>query len=440
MKLKRILTIATISLLLCGCENKKVVDLISNGSSGQEEVSSNSEVGEVIKASRLNLVNKSTNNNVRLSDQKYLSSLGQFTNNFANLVFENKNMIFSPVSIYNCYGMMYEGTSGEVRDNLDEVFKYSEVTSLKESIKEVMEILSLEEKNIKLDTSASFWVNDRGSEIIKEDYLSTLSNYYYTEAFKGDFTSDETKEAIANWVNGKTNNMFKLDKKGFSFTQDTILVLYNTIYLKSSWLNNFLDELNFEDNFTTIDNSRENKTFMRNSESGFVYHHDKFDISSLTLNGGINFNMLLPKEGEDYLSVFKNNVKNVISFKDLDSNEYQINYQIPVFDTKSKFDLKVKLQELGITDLFIPTRDYSNMFDLDSLDPDSNFNVSSSRHEAGIDVNNDGIEAAAYTEIVFNETTSVPPILKTYDFKLNRPFMYSITYKDLPLFVGMYVK
>ena len=48
--------------------------------------------------------------------------------------------------------------------------------------------------------------------------------------------------------------------------------------------------------------------------------------------------------------------------------------------------------------------------------------------------------SAAYTEIGFDEATSVPPILETYNFKLNRPFMYSITYRDLPLFVGMYVK
>ena len=129
-----------------------------------------------------------------------------------------------------------------------------------------------------------------------------------------------------------------------------------------------------------------------------------------------------------------------ISYKDLESSNYQINYQVPVFDTKSKFDLKREFTKLGINDLFNPTRDYKNMFDLDSLDSDLEFKVSSSRHEAGIDVNNDGIEAAAYTEIGFDTATSVPPILETYDFKLNRPFMYSITYRDLPLFVGMYVK
>lgn len=444
MKLKRVLTIAAITLLLCGCENKKSVNLISFGSSNQEEevstTSQNSQIGEVIKSSRLNLVNKSTNNHsVTLSDKKYLSSLEQFTTNFANSVFDNKNAIFSPVSIFNCYGMMYEGTSDQVRENLDEVFKYSEVDSLKTSIKEVMEILSLEGENIKLDTSASFWISDTGSEMITEEYLSTLSDYY-TEAFKGDFTSDETKEAIASWINDKTNNMFKVNKEGFNFTEDTIMALYNTIYLKSGWLNNFTKELNFEDEFITLDNSKSNKTFMRNSENGLVFHHEQFDIASLELNGNIKFNMLLPKEGEDYISVFKNNVKNVISYKDLESSNYQINYQVPVFDTKSKFDLKGELSKLGINELFMPTRDYKNMFDLDSLDPDLKFKVSSSRHEAGIDVNNDGIEAAAYTEIGFDEATSVPPILETYDFKLNRPFMYSITYRDLPLFVGMYVK
>ena len=65
-----------------------------------------------------------------------------------------------------------------------------------------------------------------------------------------------------------------------------------------------------------------------------------------------------------------------------------------------------------------------------------NLYVERSRHEAGIEVNNDGTEAAAYTVIEVDEKAVAYPEDRV-NFICNRPFTYLINTSDgLPLFMG----
>ena len=63
--------------------------------------------------------------------------------------------------------------------------------------------------------------------------------------------------------------------------------------------------------------------------------------------------------------------------------------------------------------------------------------IAKARHEAGIEVAKEGIEAAAYTVIQMAvEDTSVNDY-EYLDLTLDRPFLYAIVHENgLPLFVG----
>ena len=75
--------------------------------------------------------------------------------------------------------------------------------------------------------------------------------------------------------------------------------------------------------------------------------------------------------------------------------------------------------------------DFTNMANL----TDSNIYVANSKHEAGIEFTNKGIEGAAYT-IIDMETESAPS-LEYITINFNKPFMFSISdMNNLPLFVG----
>lgn len=384
----------------------------------------------------LNDVSKPVNrqNEAGKIDKQYITNLIEFSQKFATDTIMDESKVFSPLSIYNCYAMLYEGTIDNVRKNMNEFFAYDNLNSLKNSVKSVMEMMSIKNKDTKLDTANSFWISDAYQDYMVEDYLDTLARYYYAEAFGGNLTSDAVKQDMANWINKKTRDMFNVKKDSFRTTPDTVLVLINTLYAKSPWLNEFEKENNYTDEFYSFTGSS-SKTFMTNMATGYIYSGENFDVANLPMKEtGLNLRILLPHQDAG-IDTLKNNVKSILDLSSLTNEYYKISYKIPQFKITTKYDLKHELSEMGLTEPFKWTDDYTKLVDFQR--EDQLFCVTQSIHEAGIEVNNEGAKAAAYTTIVGDKVTATAPIeLPTFYFNANRPFMYALTYNDIPLFLG----
>lgn len=380
-------------------------------------------------------VNQQTENEI---DDRYIGNLIDFSSKFAYQTFKEESTVFSPLSIYNCYAMLYEGTTNNVRSEMNELFNYEYLDLLKNPIKTAMEMLSIDDEKTKLDTANSFWVSDQYQDKISENYLDTLAEYYYAEAFGGNLSLEKSRQDMANWINKKTNDFFKVTKDNFETDEQTALVLINTLYAKSPWLNEFNKENNYTDKFYSFAGT-DSKTFMTNRDIGLIYSGEDFDVASIPLHEtGLEFRILLPHEDKDSIEILKNNVNNIFDIYLLPRQTYKITYKIPQFNVKTKYDLKEELQQIGLKKPFEKTNDYENLFN--SKVEEQAFFVSQSIHEAGIDVNNDGIEAAAYTTIIVSEDSAPAPIdYPPFEFNANRPFLYALTYKNIPLFLGTLV-
>lgn len=382
----------------------------------------------------LNTVSKPVNQQMENEiDDRYIENLINFSSKFASHSFKDESTVFSPLSIYNCYAMLYEGTTNTVRSEMNELFNYDYLDSLKNSVKTAMEMLSIEDDKTKLDTANSFWVSDQYKDNISEDYLYVLAEYYYAEAFGGSLSLDKSRQDMANWINKKTNDFFKVTKDNFETDEQTALVLINTLYTKSPWLNEFNKENNYTADFYSFAGT-DSKTFMTNRDTGLIYSSDDFDVASIPLHeAGLEFRILLPHEDKDSIETLKSNVNNIFEIYLLPRETYKITYKIPQFNVKTKYDLKEELQQIGLTKPFEKTNDYENIFNTGI--EEQKFFISQSIHEAGIDVNNDGIEAAAYTTITITGE-SAPLDYPSFEFNANRPFLYALTYKNIPLFLG----
>ncbi|MBR4163379.1 MAG: hypothetical protein IKR11_07650, partial [Solobacterium sp.] len=87
-------------------------------------------------------------------------------------------------------------------------------------------------------------------------------------------------------------------------------------------------------------------------------------------------------------------------------------------------DLKKSLTELGITDALDPARS-----DFTPLTTDStNIFLSSADHSALVEIDEEGVTGAAYTELAFGMGAILPE--DSIDFVLDRPFMFVITGQD----------
>ncbi len=278
---------------------------------------------------------------------------------------------------------------------------------------------------------------------IKQSYIDTLTNYYFAEAFNGDLSSDAMHGALADYINDKTRGFLNVKKEDFKDFAG-VLWLLNTVYLKSQWAEMFREESNIKDEFKNLDNTDKEVTFMRKSDEYCTYYKkDNYTISYIPLKHGLCFNVLLPDENSNYKSVLTNeqaldDLHNFYVYRNNRQVESAIvNFKVPQFKIQKSIDLTALLPKMGVIDIFDP--DIANLRDIANLNPRENLYVSKAKHEAGIELKNEGLEAAAYTIIEVAKATSVDqPNMKYLDFFMDRPFAYTLTNQDgIALFTGV---
>ena len=171
----------------------------------------------------------------------YVDSLKEFSLDFFQQVNKDnpENPIFSPMSIATCFSMAYDAADGETKKELGELLHYDEeafnhLDEIKNAL--LRSAINDAKKNTYLNISQSFWADNHS--MIHEDYLKTLQDYYFAEAYQGDLPNMYNE--VADWINDKTKNY--LNVKGEDFQEmlaSAIYALLNTVYLKSSWVNEF---------------------------------------------------------------------------------------------------------------------------------------------------------------------------------------------------------
>ena len=109
----------------------------------------------------------------------------------------------------------------------------------------------------------------------------------------------------------------------------------------------------------------------------------------------------------------------------------QVTASIPKFDFGVENGLKELLIALGAANALDPElADFSNMAD------DGLF-ISSARQLARISIDEDGVEAAAYTEISMDATSAIVDEPRPVELIFDRPFLFFIEYQGVILFTGV---
>lgn len=122
------------------------------------------------------------------------------------------------------------------------------------------------------------------------------------------------------------------------------------------------------------------------------------------------------------------------ALNDESPQEYNVNIALPKFKLEQKYELNTPLRELGATLAFDKQR-----ADFTKIAPD--VHISAVVHQAVVEVNEKGTEAAAATGIVMNALCmKIPMPIK--EFICDRPFLFLIHEKNhgTVLFIGKYVK
>ncbi|UCD03495.1 MAG: serpin family protein [Candidatus Woesearchaeota archaeon] len=341
------------------------------------------------------------------------------------------NIFFSPYSISTALAMVYEGAKGQTAEEIVDVFHFPEDNDARRpSFARIYNEINKENKSYALSTANALWAQKDYTFL--ESYLKTMETYYGGKVTNLDFVEDteNSRQTINKWVEEQTNDKIKnLIPKGFLHDM-TRLVLTNAIYFKGTWVKQFDEKNTREEDFTTSEGSVKAEMMrLTGEEAKFSYAEtDKLQVLELPYDGNdLSMLILLPK---DDLASIENEftVENLNKWKNMLENQ-RVDIYIPKFTFETKYFMSNDLKKMGMTVAFSENADFSGMDGTRMLFID--FVI----HQAFVEVNEEGTEAAAATGVGM-ALTSLPIEQKV--FRADHPFIFIIQDRETGniLFIG----
>lgn len=347
---------------------------------------------------------------------------------------EAENPVLSPLSAYLCLAMLMPGANENTKAEFEKILgaDWDYVSALAADIAAQLEKTG---GSTKLDLANSIWTDD-DKAVIEEEWLKTVKAYFGPDIYSADLPSDGALKAINKWVNDKTNGMIpKLHDENYD--KDTIMVLLNALYMKAEWAHKFEGQDTYDREFTKADGSAVTVPFMNMFEAyeSYIKTDDAEGIMLPYDDGRLAFIALKPDDGDarKYAAGFTGaKLKEALAAAKADTF---VTVNMPKFDTEYSVYLTDALKAMGMTDAFDPF-----LADLTGAGRgvDGPLYISYVFQRVKVDVNEEGTEAAAVTEIATAERCALPadePIVLTFD----KPFVYAIvdTETGVPLFMGV---
>jgi len=331
------------------------------------------------------------------------------------------NIFFSPYSISVALAMTYEGAKGETAEEIQSVFHFPEDENIRQpSFAKIYNQINKVDKKYELHTANALWAQKDYKFL--EEYINTIEKYYVGKVTNVDFikATEDARITINKWVEEQTNNKIKDLIPAGVLNALTRLVLTNAIYFKGLWIKQFDKKETTEEDFKVSPEKTVKVDMMSIAGEEFNYHeNEELQILELLYEGeDLSMLIILPKENdlkslEDSFSLKKiSELRNSL-------HEQQVNVYIPKFKFETKYFMVKTLKEMGMPTAFSMDADFSGM------DGTKDLFIANVIHQAFIDVNEEGTEAAAATGVVMELKAAMPTV-----FRADHPFLFMIQERE----------
>lgn len=335
-----------------------------------------------------------------------------------------ENTVYSPISLYVALGMLTELTDGQTKQQVMELLGAADTEALRQQIKNLWLSVYRDNDAVCRLANAAFL---RENADVKQSAADTLAEWYYASSYRVPMGTEEADKTIAGWLNQQTGGLLSEETGNIRTDMDNLLRLYNTIYYKAGWRAAFESGQTKADTFTAADGSRQRVNFMHLTETGDVLRGEGYTAAPKSLQYG-RMVFVLPDEGVTPESLLQREGF-LAELTECDDGA-RVVWSVPKFDVKSSVELEDVLRTLGVADAFDADKaDFAPLTDGDAV-------VSSVMQAARVKIDEEGVEAAAYTEISVKDSAPMEPP-SVVEMNLNRPFLFVIFNGDnVPLFVG----
>jgi serine protease inhibitor len=349
----------------------------------------------------------------------------------------DSNVFISPLSVSMALGMTLNGADGTTLEAMEQTLELSGLTleEINQSYRHLIDLLTGLDPKVQFDIANSIWYKQPDFPAPEADFLQHCQQYFDALVTGLNFSLPEAAPTINAWVEENTNG--KIDQIVDDPIDSTIcMFLINAIYFKGTWVYRFDENLTQDTLFYRPDGTTSICPLM--SQKAFHSYLSTDDFSAVDLpygDGTYRMTLFLPEEHlgvNDLVVQFEpENLSTWLSQFSSDT----VNVFIPRFRLEYGRELKDDLTDLGMGIAFDPNdANFSNMY---HLGYGVNVYISKVKHKTFVEVNEEGTEAAAVTDVEMGYTA----IPENFTFRADRPFIFMIRENESGtiLFIGKIV-
>ncbi|MBU1244505.1 hypothetical protein KJ612_14995 [Myxococcota bacterium] len=356
---------------------------------------------------------------------------------------DTENLVVSPYSIFSAFNLLYPGAAGHTEAAMRAGFflegPAADIFAGQGALDQTIRAHSTKRARLEV-ANASFLET---TFPVYQDYLDTMTHYYGADLFTADFLNqpDFMRTEINRWVEDHTAGKIEDLLPENSIGSNTWMVLVNAVYFNAKWKTTFEDggPMTFrgaagDQPFTSM---RVELAEARLYDSSLPVGDDPPPADRLQIlaipyqDEQFDMVLFLPDDFAGFAATLDGTTLGTLLEQTYESQPGTVEVNMPEFTIKWGGSLYDLLTDMGLGPIFCdadPAADFSSMTSAFAC-------VSAVFHQAFIEVNKKGTEAAAATAIVVANNCAGPTVTP---FTVDRPFLYAIVDRETRtvLFLG----
>jgi serpin B len=333
------------------------------------------------------------------------------------------NLFFSPYSISTALAMTYAGARGPTADEMARTLHFPmDQRRLHPAFAQLLREMdgTGKKRPFQLQVANALWGQENYGFL--KPFLDLTRTHYGAGLREVDFAgaTEKARQTINGWVEEQTKDKIKELLKPGILHSLTRLVLTNAIYFKAAWASPFSKGGTKEEDFRVTPRVHVKVPMMHLTENFHYFEDDTLQVLQLPYEGHAQSMLIfLPREEVNVLQVEKTLTENNLDPWLKKMKEHRVRVALPRFKVTHEFQLGKTLAGMGMPLAFSLKADFSGMTGAKELCIDEVV------HQALVDVDEKGTEAAAATAVAI-AVKAVPPPQQVREFRADHPFMFAI--------------
>ncbi len=349
---------------------------------------------------------------------------------------EHPNQFFSPFSIHQALSMTMNGNEGDVLEEFIQVLRYEGMgeAAINQAAKDLTSFLLKLDPKVDMSIANAIWYKDNYQ--VFPAFRAIVTDNYQAEMAGLDMHDPQSVPIINNWIENKTQGIIK-DMLDF-IPENAVMYLVNAIYFKGDWKYQFASSKTKPEPFYVTPLEEKTVDMMQMDEAATFRYWADADLQYLEVpysTGQFNMGILTGREPDLGHVIASFTFDNLEHWRE-NAQETNFILKMPKFKMSQKMDnMKVDLIEMGLERPFYFHPDnFTRLFS----NPTDDLKISRVIHDAFIEVDEKGTEAAAATVVEVVEKLSMPSGPRT--LTLDQPFVFFIqeNHSGAILFMGKF--